>query len=154
MFFLFSYALANLAAFAAITAISNKTGNDQIADYAGMGKRSPVLALCLTVALVSLIGMPPAAGFMAKFYIFNGAVQNGLLWLVIIAVLNSVISAFYYLRVVKAMWFNEPANLEKVPSSGALRISLFITTLGVLVVGIVPNLLMTFAEWAARIFKF
>ncbi len=154
LFFLCSYALANLGAFAAIIAIGNKIDSDEIKDYAGMGKRAPILALCLTVCLISLIGMPPAAGFMAKFYIFNGAVQNGLLWLVIIAVLNSVISAFYYLRVVKAMWFNEPANLEKVPSSGALRISLFITTLGVLAVGIVPNLLMTFAEWAARIFKF
>ena len=154
LFFLCSYALANLGAFAAIIAIGNKINSDEIKDYAGMGKRAPVLALCLTVCLISLIGMPPAAGFMAKFYIFNGAVQNGMLWLVIIAVLNSVISAFYYLRVVKAMWFNEPANLEKVPSSGALRLSLFITTLGVLAVGIVPNLLMTFAEWAARIFKF
>ncbi len=154
LFFLFSYALANLGAFAAIIAISNKIESDEIKDYAGMGKRAPVLALCLTVCLISLIGMPPAAGFMAKFYIFNGAVQNGLIWLVIIAVLNSVISAFYYLRVVKAMWFNEPANLEKVPSSGALRLSLLITTLGVLAVGIVPNLLMTFAEWAAKILRF
>ena len=154
LFFLFSYALANLGAFAAIIAISNKIESDEIKDYAGMGKRAPVLALCLTVCLISLIGMPPAAGFMAKFYIFNGAVQNGLIWLVIIAVLNSVISAFYYLRVVKAMWFTEPANLEKVPSSGALRLSLLITTLGVLAVGIVPNLLLTFAEWAARIIRF
>ena len=154
LFFLFSYALANLGAFAAIIAISNKIDSDDIKDYAGMGKRAPVLALCLTVCLISLIGMPPAAGFMAKFYIFNGAVQNGLIWLVIIAVLNSVISAFYYLRVVKAMWFTEPVSLEKVPSSWALRLSLFITTLGVLAVGIVPNLLFTFAEWAAKILKF
>ncbi|MDD5189686.1 MAG: NADH-quinone oxidoreductase subunit N [Dehalococcoidales bacterium] len=154
LFFLISYALANLGAFVAIIAISNKIESDEIKDYAGIGKRAPVLALCLTVCLISLIGMLPTAGFMAKFYIFNGAVQNGLLWLVIIAVLNSVISAFYYLRVVKAMWFNEPASLEKVPSSGALRFSLLITTLGVLFMGIVPNLLLTFAEWAARILRF
>jgi NADH-quinone oxidoreductase subunit N len=152
MFFLFSYALANLAAFAAITAISDKINSDQITDYAGMVKRSPALALCLTVALVSLIGMPPAAGFMGKFYIFSGAAQNGLLWLVIIAVLNSVISAFYYLRVVKAMWFGEPASAEKVASSGALRVSVTLTTLGVLLVGVWPGPVMKLAEWAAQMF--
>ncbi len=154
LFFLFSYSLANLGAFAAIIAISNKINSDEIKDYAGMGKRAPVLALCLTVCLVSLIGMPPAAGFMAKFYIFNGAVQNGLLWLVIIAVLNSVISAFYYLRVVKAMWFGEPATTEKVASSGALRLTLALTCLGVLFVGIAPNFIMKFAEWAAQMIGF
>jgi len=157
LFFLFSYALANLGAFAAIIAISNKINSDEIKDYAGMGKRAPLLALSLTVCLISLIGMPPAAGFMAKFYLFNGAVQNGLLWLVIIAVLNSVISAFYYLRVVKAMWFTEApegASTEKVPASGALRFTLTLTTLGVLFVGILPGYVMKLAEWAARMIGF
>jgi len=157
LFFLFSYALANLGAFAAIIAISNKINSDEIKDYAGMGKRAPLLALCLTVCLISLIGMPPAAGFMAKFYLFNGAVQNGLLWLVIIAVLNSVISAFYYLRVVKAMWFTEVAETasnEKVPASGALRLTLALTTLGVLFVGILPGYVMKLAQWAATMIGF
>ena len=154
LFFLFSYALANLGAFAAIIAISNKINSDEIKDFAGMGKRAPILALCLTVCLISLIGMPPASGFIAKFYLFNGAVQNGLLWLVIIAVLNSVISAFYYLRVVKAMWFNEPVSTEKVTSSGALRLALALTCLGVLFVGIVPGFVLKFAEWAAQMMGF
>jgi NADH-quinone oxidoreductase subunit N len=154
LFFLFSYALANLGAFAAIIAITNKIKSDEIKGFAGMGKRSPVMALALTVCLVSLIGMPPASGFIAKFYIFNGAVQNGLLWLVIIAVLNSVISAFYYLRVVKVMWFNEPLSTEKVSSSGALRLALLITCLGVLFVGIVPGFVLKLAEWAAQMIGF
>lgn len=154
LFFLFSYALANLGAFAAIIAITNKIGSDEIKDFAGMGKRSPLIALALTVCLISLIGMPPASGFIAKFYIFNGAVQNGLLWLVIIAVLNSVISAFYYLRVVKAMWFNEPVSLEKVASSGALRLALVITCLGVLFVGVAPGYVLKLAEWAAQMIGF
>ena len=68
LFFLASYALTNLGAFIAIIAISNKIDSDQIADFAGMGKRAPLLALALTLCLISLIGMPPAAGFMAKFY--------------------------------------------------------------------------------------
>ncbi|GAI13609.1 unnamed protein product, partial [marine sediment metagenome] len=92
LFFLASYALTNLGAFIAIIAISGKLNSDLIAHYSGMGKRAPLLALALTLCLISLIGLPPAAGFMAKFYIFSGAVHHGLLWLVIIAVINSVIS--------------------------------------------------------------
>jgi NADH-quinone oxidoreductase subunit N len=152
LFFLASYTLANLGAFAAIIAISNRAESDLIEDYAGMGKRAPLLALGLTFCLISLIGMPPAAGFMAKFYIFSGAAENGLLWLVILAVINSVISAFYYLRVVKLMWLGKPASNEKVPSSGALRLALLLSCIGVLILGIVPTFAINIAEWAARLF--
>ncbi len=152
LFFLTGYAFANMGAFIAIIAISNNIKSDLIEDYAGMGKRAPMLALGLTLCLVSLIGMPPAAGFMAKFYVFSGAVQNGLTWLVIIAVINSVISAFYYLRVVKVMWLKEPFIEEKIKSSGALRVALFFASIGVLVLGIVPGFFMKLAEWAAKIF--
>jgi len=154
LFFLASYALTNLGAFTAIIAISNKLDSDLISDYSGMGKRAPLLALALTLCLISLIGMPPAAGFMAKFYIFSAAVQQDLLWLVIIAVINSVISAYYYLRVVKVMWLGEPASGEKVPSSVALRLALSISCLGVLLLGIIPGYIMKLAELAARMFAF
>lgn len=152
LFFLASYALTNLGAFTAIIAISGKVDSDLIKDYAGMGKRAPLLALALSLCLISLIGMPPAAGFMAKFYIFSGAAQHGLLWLVIIAVINSVISAYYYLRVVKVMWLGKPASATKVPSSIALRVALALSCLGVLVMGIIPGFVMKLAEMAAKIF--
>jgi NADH-quinone oxidoreductase subunit N len=156
LFFLASYTLTNLGAFAAIIAISNKLSSDLIEDYSGMIKRAPLLALGLSLCLISLIGMPPAAGFIAKFWLFKGAVENGLLWLVIIAVLNSVISAYYYLRVVKVMWLGEPASEEKVPSSGALRVALAISCLGVLLLGtVVPGFLTgQLAEFAARMLTF
>ena len=152
IFFLASYALTNMGAFIAIIAISNKLDSDLIQDYSGMGKRAPLLALALTLCLISLIGMPPAAGFMAKFYIFSAAVQHNLLWLVVIAVINSVISAYYYLRVVKVMWLGEPASEEKVPSSGALRVALSLSCLGVLLLGIIPGFVMRLAEMAASMF--
>jgi len=152
LFFLAAYAMANLGAFIAIIAISNKLESDRIQDFSGVAKRAPLLALGLSLCLISLIGMPPAAGFMAKFYIFSGAVQNGLLWLVIIAVINSVISAYYYLRVVKVMWFGEPASEEKMPSSVALRVALALSCLGVLLIGVIPNYVMRLAEAAARLF--
>ena len=149
MFFLASYALTNLGAFIAIIAITNALNSDNISDFAGMGKRAPVLALALTLCLISLVGMPPAAGFMAKFYIFRGAIYEGLLWLVIIAVINSVISAYYYLRVVKVMWFNPVPSEDKVPSSVALKVSLAIACLGVLAFGLVPSVLIQAAQRAA-----
>ncbi|MFC1912627.1 NADH-quinone oxidoreductase subunit N [Chloroflexota bacterium] len=154
IFFLVSYALTNLGAFTAIIAISNKVKSDLIKDYAGMGKRAPLLSLALTLCLISLIGMPPAAGFMAKFFIFSTAVNQGLLWLVIIAVINSVISAYYYLRVVKVMWLGEPTSEEKIPSSGALKVALSLSCLGVLLLGIIPGSAMKLAEFAARMFSF
>ena len=154
LFFLVSYALTNLGAFIAIIAISNKVNSDLIEDYSGMGKRAPLLALALTLCLISLVGLPPAAGFMAKFYIFSGAAQHGLLWLVIIAVINSAISAYYYLRVVKVMWLGKPASAEKVPSSGALKVALSLSCLGVLLLGIIPGYVMRLAELAARMFGF
>ena len=146
LFFLAGYALANLGAFIAIIAISNKIDSDEIADYSGMARRSPVIAFILAFCLISLIGIPPTVGFMAKFYIFNAAIQENLLWLVIIAVLNSVVSAYYYLRVVKLMYVGEPASEEAIPSSISLRISLATTSLGVLVLGIYPWLVIRLAE--------
>ncbi|MFC1900708.1 NADH-quinone oxidoreductase subunit N [Chloroflexota bacterium] len=151
MFFLAGYALANLGAFSAIIAITNKLESDLIKDFSGMIKRAPVLTLALSLCLISLIGMPPAAGFMGKFFVFRGAVESGLLWLVLLAVVNSVISAFYYLRVVKVMWFGEPQSEEKVPSSGPLKVVVFLSCLGVLVLGMAPNYVMNMAEAAARL---
>jgi NADH-quinone oxidoreductase subunit N len=149
LFYVVAFALADLGAFAAVIAISNKLGSDLIKDYSGMGKLSPILALAMTLSLVSLIGMPPAAGFMAKFYIFSGAAASGLLWLVIIAVINSAISAYYYLRVAKVMWLGKPAKEGKVISSPALRLVLAISCLGILLMGVIPSMVMKLAEIAA-----
>ncbi len=154
LFFLAAYALTNLGAFIAIIAISNRTESDLIDDYSGMFKRAPLLTLGLSLCLISLIGMPPAGGFMAKFYIFGAAVQHNLLWLVVIAVLNSVISAYYYLRVVKVMWMGEPVSTEKIDSSGTLRLALSLACLGVLVLGIVPGAVMKIAQLASLMFIF
>ncbi len=151
LFFLASYTLTNLGAFIVIIAISNKIDSDLIEDYTGMGRRAPLLALGLTLCLVSLIGLPPTAGLIAKIYIFNAGVKQGLLWLVIIGVINSCISAYYYLRVVKLMWLGAPASEEKVPSSGALRTALVFTCLGVFILGVIPGKFVHIAEAAIRI---
>ena len=117
-----------------------------------MGKRAPLLAAALTLCLISLIGLPPTAGLIAKIYIFSGAVQNGLLWLVIVAVINSAISAFYYLRIVKVMWSGTPTSEEKVSSSWALRTALGFCCFFVVLLGVVPGGFVGIAEAAAKIF--
>ncbi|MBL7209232.1 MAG: NADH-quinone oxidoreductase subunit N [Dehalococcoidia bacterium] len=152
LFFLMSYTVTNLGAFIAVIAISNKIDSDEIDDYTGMGKRAPLLALALTLCLVSLTGLPPTAGLIAKIYIFSGAVSHGLLWLVIIAVINSCISAYYYFRVVKVMWMGDPASEEGVPSTWALRTALALCCLFVLLMGVVPGSFVGIAEAAVSIF--
>jgi NADH-quinone oxidoreductase subunit N len=152
VFFLATYAFTNLGAFLTVLAISERLGSDEIADYAGMGRRAPLLAAALGFCLVSLIGIPPTAGFVAKVYIFNTAVQSDLVWLVIVGVLNTVISAFYYLRVVREMYMAPAPSEEGVPAAVSLRLAVGIAALGVLVLGLVPTPLITAAERAVSIF--
>jgi NADH-quinone oxidoreductase subunit N len=137
LFYMLAFALAEVVAFTAVTIASQRLG-DQVSDYTGLGKRSPWLAAALTVGLISLTGIPPAAGFIAKFYIFTQAAESGLMWLVIIAVLNTVISAYYYLRVVRAMWQGEPEDKTPIAATLAPKLVLIIATLLVLVLGLFP----------------
>ena len=146
LFYLGAYAATNLAVFFAIIAISNKVGSDQIADFAGASRRAPFVALALALALVALIGVPPTGIFIAKLYIFSAAIDSDLLWLAIVGVLNSVVSAYYYLRVVLVMYLEPAPSDEKVPSSYAFRVALGLSTLAVLAVGVVPGPLLKLAE--------
>jgi len=152
VFYLGCYAVMNLGAFIAIIAISNRIGSDEIADYSGMAKRSPWLAAGLALCLISLTGIPPTAGFMAKLYIFNAGVDANLIWLVIVGVLNAVIAAYYYLRIVKLMYLGEPVSEERVTSTRSLNVALAIACLGVLVLGIYPWVVLRVAETATRLF--
>ena len=152
MFFIASYALTNLAAFIVVVAISAGSGNDQISNYAGLYRRSPLLAGGLALALVSLTGIPPTAGFVAKIYIFNAAVESDLIWLVIIAVLNSVVSAFYYLRIAGMLFRGDSESSEPIEASAGLKLTLGVAVAGILFVGILPSPLLNAAKSAASAF--
>ena len=152
VFFLGTYAFTNLGAFIAVIAISNKIRSDEIADYAGVAKRSPLLALGLTLCLVSLTGIPPTAGFIAKVYVFNAAVQADLVWLAIVGVLNSVIAAYYYLRVVLNMYAAEPASEERFQPGYYLGLAMAVAVVGLLAVGVFPSPLLEASEAAAGVF--
>ena len=146
LFYLGAYAATNLAAFFAIIAISNKIGSEQIGDFAGMSRRAPYLAFALALALIALIGVPPTGIFIAKLYIFSAAVNSDLLWLAVVGVINSVLSAYYYLRVVRVMYMEPAPSEERVPSSQAFRVALGVSALGILVTGVVPGPLLRLAE--------
>jgi NADH-quinone oxidoreductase subunit N len=151
VFFLGTYAFTNLGAFAAVIAISNKIGSDEIDDYAGVAKRSPWLAAALAICLFSLTGIPPTAGFWAKVYVFNAAVSADLVWLAVVGVLNSVISAYYYLRVVMKMYAEEPATSESFAPSPFLGIAMAAAVIGLLAVGLYPDPLLQASESAVAV---
>jgi NADH-quinone oxidoreductase subunit N len=148
LFYLVGYAFTNLATFFAVIAITNKTGNEAISGFAGMGRRAPLLALVLAVGLISLTGIPPTVGFMAKLFIFSAAVKADLAWLALVGLVNSVVSAYYYLRVVRSMYLAPPESEERITAPPALKFAVGLTALGVLALGIWPQALLSVAELA------
>lgn len=146
LFYLATYAITNLAVFFAVSAVSAKINSDNIEDYSGLAQRSPILALALAIALVSLTGIPPTAVFWAKLYIFNAAVQSDLTWLAIIGVVNSVISAYFYLRVIRNMYVRPAADTSKFMPGVPLGIALTVTTVAVLTFGFWPTYLLKAAN--------
>ena len=148
MLYLLIYCVMNIGAFGVVILAKTADGESlMISDYAGLGLRKPLLAMFMTVMLLSLAGFPPTAGFVGKFYIFKSAVQAGHIWLVIIGAVNTAISAFYYLRVVVTMYMREPEEeLEFSPYSSTLVIGLIIAAIGVLLIGVLPSLMLNPAQ--------
>ena len=154
LFYLFVYTLANVGAFSAVIAFSSATGSDLLDDYAGLSRRSPLLALVFTFSLLSLAGIPPLGGFIGKLYLFSAAMERGYLWLVIVAALNSVVSLYYYLLVLKRMYITEaPAGAGRLRVSLPVKAVLLLTTVGTFWIGILPGSLMqVFSEVSRRLF--
>jgi NADH-quinone oxidoreductase subunit N len=133
------YVITNLAAFVCIIIYYNQTGKDEVADFAGLAERAPFLALCLTIALFSLAGMPLFAGFATKFILFQAAAQQDLLWLSSIAVFTSFVSLYYYLVIIKQMYLAEPAEKERLPVQWLEYSVVAVLIVGVMLVGLYPQ---------------
>lgn len=112
-FYMFMYVFTNLLAFGVIILFSQITGSDDIKDFAGLSRRSPMMALAMTIGFLSLAGIPPAAGFFGKFFLFNAAVEANLTWLAIVGVLNAIVALYYYLVVIKIMYVDRGADDDK-----------------------------------------
>jgi NADH-quinone oxidoreductase subunit N len=154
VFYLLVYALTNVAAFTVAIAFSSATGSDLLDDYAGLARREPVLALAFALALLSLAGIPPLGGFVGKFYLFAAAMEKGYLWLVIVAALNSIISLYYYLLVLRRMYIVEPAPAgARLQAPAAVKAVLLLTTVGIFWLGILPGSVMgVISQVTARVF--
>ncbi len=148
-FYMAMYILTNLAAFAVIILFANATGSETIADFAGLSRRNSWLALAMTIALLSLAGIPPAAGFIGKFFLFRAAVDAHLTLLAVIGVLNSIIALYYYLVVIKIMWVDRSEDENKaIPVSQPYLWALGLTCIGVILLGTV--FATPIFDWAAK----
>jgi NADH-quinone oxidoreductase subunit N len=150
--YLLIYAFTNLGAFAVVTLVSQRQPSNLIADYAGLARRSPALGVAMTVFLFSLAGIPPAAGWYAKFVIFKSAINGDTLTLqalVVFMAVMTVVALFYYAGVARSLWLGEPP--EGAPAPGPQRVSpslgaaVALAATCVLVLGVLPNLLVQYA---------
>lgn len=145
VFYMLAYILTNLAAFGILAAFGRASTSDDMKAYYGLSRRSPALALIMLVAFLSLSGMPPFGGFVAKFFVFLAAIQQGWIWLAVVGILNSIVGVYYYLNVLKYVYLyrmeGEDEEKHPIPLSRPYAIALVVLTIGILAIGII------FAPW-------
>jgi NADH-quinone oxidoreductase subunit N len=134
--------LSNLVAFLVVIMMKQTLGNTGFESFNGLSKTNPVVAFAMAIAMLSLTGIPPLAGFMAKYLVFASALQQGYAWLVIIAVIGSIVSIFYYFRPVINMYLKPPQHQERLVGSKLSVGILVILTLLSIIFGLVPGLLI------------
>lgn len=149
LFYLLAYAFMNLGAFVVVIAMGRYAPDDQIGSYAGLARRSPWLGLALAVSLLSLAGLPPLVGFFSKLYLFYAAVGADLYWLVLLAVLNSAVSLYYYVRPIHRMYLRDPESEQPVEVGFAPLVSLATAVVGVFLLGWLAGPLIDAATAAA-----
>jgi len=152
VFYLLGYVITNLAAFAIVIVFSQSAGTEQIADYAGLSRRSPGLALALMVALLSLAGMPPLVGFVAKFYVFAAAVQSGWIWLAIVGVLNAIIGLYYYMTILKVVYlYRSDDEQVSVDISRPAAVALVVCSMLIIGIGTISGPWLDLVVEAAKV---
>ena len=151
MFYLVAYVLTTLGTFGVMMLMSRDGHEaDDIADLKGLGRRNPALAFVMLILMFSLAGIPPTIGFYAKLTVLKAVIDAGMIWLAVLAVLMSLVGAFYYLRIVKTVYFDEPVDthaLSPLPSAHAL---LAINGALVLLLGLLPGPLMSLCASAVK----
>lgn len=138
IYFVLIYVFSNVGAFTVVSIISERTGKDDIDDYKGLYKTNPILSIALTLAVFSLAGIPPTAGFFGKLFLLTSGASAGLITLLIIASLNMIVSLYYYLRIVKAMFVDQNENpIERIASDLPAKLALIICVAGILTIGFI-----------------
>jgi NADH-quinone oxidoreductase subunit N len=137
MYYLIAYLVTNLAAFGIVTIVGNSIGSDALADYAGLHRRSPGLATAMLVAILSLAGIPPFAGFIGKFLVFMSAVNAGIIWLAFVGVFNAIIGLYYYLTVLKYIYLYRSEDEDKpLPVARPWATAVVLCIAGIIVIGV------------------
>jgi len=154
LFFILVYVITNLGAFSGIIALANATGGEKIDDFRGLARRAPLLSAGTALCLLSLAGIPPTAGFVSKVFIFTAAWGQGLSWLVIIALLNTVVSLVYYGRIVKAMYFDAPVKEDHLTTPIGLSSSIALTSAALIVITFVASAVLALTGPAANLLAF
>ena len=145
VFYLFTYALTNIGAWAIVMALEKKDDiGTAIGDYAGLARSNPRLGVAMTIFILSLTGLPPTMGFVAKFYVFRAALNVGYTWLVIVGVITVLISAYYYLRIIVLMWMRDGNEIDSPPAP--LNFVVGLTAVTTLIFGILPGPVMVLLE--------
>ena len=152
LYYILAYTLMNLGAFGCVILVSNYLKSDAIEDYAGLYKKDPITSFMLSIFLLSLTGVPPLAGFWGKFLVFNAAIQSKFILLAVVGVINSIVAAFYYMRVIKFMYLEEPKMKDTGHKSLSLQIALAIVTAGVLVAGLYVTPFLNWVKYSQSFF--
>ena len=138
LFYTIAYSVSSITSFAVLLIINKSVGSESIQSFYGLGRRNPLLAIVITIAMLSLAGIPPTAGFFAKYYIFSAAIQNNYTNLVLIAIVGSLIGVFYYFRIIVALFREKEA--QKIDLNFGVQTVLILTTIIALALGILPGL--------------
>jgi len=153
LIYFFVYMIMNLGAFFIVQLVANKLKSENIEDYDGLGYRSPLIAVSLTVFLISLTGLPPTAGFIGKLYVFTSVIEAGYIWLAIIGVLNSVVSLYYYVKIIRNMYLRGTENQNnKLVFSPVVIIMVLLLVIPVLVFGVYFSPIVDWSAFSASIF--
>lgn len=155
LFYLLAYTFTNIGAFAVAIVIERSLGSDAIRDYAGLSRRAPFSATAMAVFMLSLTGIPPTALFIGKFLLFGAAINSGLLWLAIVGIVNSVISLYYYVGVIQAMWqMAPPEGAQAIPETSLSRTVLAVTAIATIVIGLFPQAFIRLVNAASLFGRF
>ncbi|MBA3663801.1 MAG: NADH-quinone oxidoreductase subunit N [Bacteroidetes bacterium] len=146
LYYSLAYSIGSIAAFGVLYNVT-KNGDENIDAFNGLGKRNPAMALCMTIAMLSLAGIPITSGFFAKYFVFTAMIGSGYKWLLILAVITSAVGVYYYLKVIIAMYFKKPENREVVVFERSNVMVITLTSAIVIAIGIVPGII-------AEIFRF
>lgn len=152
-YYLFAYLLMNLTAFAVAAQVERRIGSDGFDGLSGLGQRAPWAAAALALAVLSLAGIPPLAGFAGKVFLLIAAIDGGIAWLAVVAAVNMAIALFYYAVIVAEMYFRKPKRTEAVAAGVGYAWAVGLCTAGTIVLGVVPNLGLNLARLGSQILQ-